>query len=631
MSLSVAYAEFDIFCIIIMVMITLKAVSLTRSLANQRLYLTMMGSGMLLVFADLFYELDISEIIKLDAWALYACNILYFIASIVIAYLWFVYAQNMNGVRILNSKWYTILTALPAAVLIAMSFTTYYTKWAFYFDEEGYHRGTFNDFYMIVPLAYFMSALLVAVLHCFKEKTEMSVANFKIVLLFSIFPIAAVGLQFFFIGYPAVCVGASLGMLAVFLNNIAKDREELLIHETAAKSKNEFFAGMSHEIRTPINAILGMNTMILREAEDENIRGYAKNVDSSGKLLLRLVNDILDISKIEAGKMNLSPVTYETEALIDGLIKMISSHIEEKRLKLILDIDRNLPSKLYGDEIRLGQIILNILTNAAKYTQEGSVTLTVRAHSFDGDILKMYVGVKDTGSGMTKAELENLFSPYERFGGETNRKVEGTGLGMSISKKLLNLMGSYMDVESEYGKGSTFSFIVEQRIEDPMPIGDCFNKDKSVDSEENAKKDKAPIQKYKPTFKAPLAKILSVDDTVVNLRVFTALLKNTEMQIDIATSGREAIEMVKNTEYDIIFIDIMMPEMDGVETLSHMRSEDNFVRDNTPMIALTANALSGAKEEYLDEGFNDYLSKPIEVKKLESIITKYLPSDKVNM
>ena len=388
----------------------------------------------------------------------------------------------------------------------------------------------------------------------------------------------------------------------------------------ASKTKSEFLSNMSHEIRTPINAVIGMNEMILRESKDENILGYAENVRIASNNLLGLVNDILDFSKIEAGKMEIIPVEYELSSMMNDLVNMIQKRAENKRLKLIVNVDKNLPTVLFGDEIRIKQVITNILTNAVKYTEKGSVTLTVNFTEKTEEKVKIRFSIRDTGIGIKPEDIKKLFSAFERIEEERNRTIEGTGLGMNITQRLLNLMGTNLQVESVYGEGSLFWFEIEQKIINPAPIGDfteAFRR--SIKQHKN----------YQEKFTAPDAKILVVDDTVMNLTVVKGLLKQTKIQLDTAESGYECLKLVTKNVYDIIFLDHRMPKMDGIETLQEMKKLPDNLNSATPVISLTANAISGAREQYIAAGFQDYLTKPINSAKLEELIMKYLPADKI--
>ena len=385
----------------------------------------------------------------------------------------------------------------------------------------------------------------------------------------------------------------------------------------ATKSKSDFLASMSHEIRTPINSVLGMNEMILRETEEENTRKYAEDIQHAGNMLLSLVNNILDFSKIESGKMEIIPVKYDMGILISDIKIIIANRALQKGLKFSVKVAPDMPRVLYGDEIRIKQIITNILTNAVKYTETGSVNFNVDFDKADERSVLLKVSISDTGRGMKEDDLNKLFSPFERIEELRNRHIEGTGLGMSIVQQLLALMGTRLNVKSVYGKGSTFEFVIRQEVVDWTQVGDMgsivsVSRTKRVDTEQ---------------FTAPLAKILVVDDIKMNLNVIVGLLKRTKIQVDTALSGAEAIDMARKKEYDILFIDHMMPEMDGIETLEKIKKDRFALCREKPMIALTANAISGAREFYLKKGFVGYLSKPVDPKLLEKIIIEFLPEE----
>ena len=390
--------------------------------------------------------------------------------------------------------------------------------------------------------------------------------------------------------------------------------------ESANKAKSQFLSNMSHEIRTPINAILGMNEMILRECKDETILEYAENIRNASNNLLGLVNDILDFSKIEAGKMEIIPVEYALSSLLNDLVNMIQKRAENKGLKLIVNANKNLPTILFGDEIRIKQIVTNILTNAVKYTETGSITLDVDFSKKSEDEIAIKFSVKDTGIGIKQEDISKLFSAFERIEEQRNRNIEGTGLGMNITQRLLALMDTKLDVESVYGKGSTFSFWLIQKVMNWESIGDF---------EQTYRHSISQHQKYHEKFTAPKAKILVVDDTVMNLTVVKGLLKQTKIQIYTAESGYECLHLVTKEHYDIIFLDHRMPGIDGIETLKQMKNIPHNLNKDTPVISLTANAVSGARAQYIEAGFADYLTKPINSSALENMIIKYLPEDKV--
>ncbi|MBQ9503697.1 MAG: response regulator [Lachnospiraceae bacterium] len=394
---------------------------------------------------------------------------------------------------------------------------------------------------------------------------------------------------------------------------------ELKIAKASSDAKSSFLSNMSHEIRTPINAVLGMDEMILRETEDPAIIEYASNLRDAGKTLLGLVNDILDFSKIEAGKLEIIPVEYDLSSVINDLVNMIFAKAQDKGLELIVDMDAAMPHYLYGDEIRLKQVILNILTNAVKYTEKGSVRLRMAFEKTDDEHIAMKVSVKDTGIGIKDEDLKKLYSPFERIEEERNRTIEGTGLGMSIVKHLLSLMDSSLNVDSVYGEGSDFYFTVVQRVVNWSPIGDYT---------ERLREAHAGHKTYREAFRAPEASILVVDDTPMNLTVIKGYLKKTLIRIDTAESGQETLNKVTKKKYDCIFLDHRMPGMDGVETFRNMKALEGNLNTETPVVALTANAISGARESYMAEGFTDYLSKPVDPIRLEKLLMELLPEDK---
>lgn len=390
----------------------------------------------------------------------------------------------------------------------------------------------------------------------------------------------------------------------------------------ASEAKSAFLSNMSHEIRTPINAMLGMNEMILREcSEDSPILPYAKNIEAAGHTLLALVNDILDFSKIEAGKMEIISAEYDLSSVIHDLVQMISYRAEGKGLEFSLEIDPETPKRLWGDDIRLKQIVTNLLTNAVKYTKEGSVVFSIDFEKKDDKHVLLNVAVKDTGSGIKKEDMDKLFSKFDRIGEEKNRHIEGTGLGLSITTRLLNMMGSKLEVGSIYGVGSRFYFTLEQEVMDWEPVG---NMDEVLLTTATAR------HQYHEQFTAPEANVLVVDDTEMNLVVFTNLLKKTKVNIDTAISGDDALARTKNKKYDLIFLDHMMPHKNGIETLHELREQKTAVNKDTPVVCLTANAVSGAWELYKSEGFDDYLTKPIDFALLEQTVIKYLPPEKVH-
>ena len=397
---------------------------------------------------------------------------------------------------------------------------------------------------------------------------------------------------------------------------------EKAIAEETNRAKTAFLANMSHEIRTPINAILGMNELILRESEDSDITSYSETIRTAGNSLIGLVDNILDFSQIDSGAIQIESSEYDLSSMINDLIDSIRSSAEEKGLKLLFDINPDTPKTLYGDEKRIKQVVTNLLTNAVKYTQKGSVLLTIgyTLPEDDPESVILNVSVRDTGIGIKEEDLPRLFNQFDRIELSRNRNIEGAGLGMSITKGLLELMGSELNVESVYGEGSSFAFSIKQGIRGSAKLGnyrDSYNEDLGI------------RKAYRERFVAPEAEVLVVDDNQLNLVVFGNLLMQTCVKIDFANDGFEAVEMSRDKKYDVIFMDIMMPDKDGVETLREIRAQQGNPNHDTPCVCLTANAVAGAKAEYLSEGFDDYLTKPIEHEKLEEILLGFLPKDKI--
>lgn len=386
--------------------------------------------------------------------------------------------------------------------------------------------------------------------------------------------------------------------------------------DSANRAKSNFLADMSHEIRTPINAILGMNEMILHESKEEQTLDYASNIKSAGNTLLSIINTILDFSKIEDGRMSLVPAEFETQELVNGLVNSIYERAKDKGLKFNLDVDPSIPSKLMGDDVRISQVIMNLLTNAVKYTEKGEVTLSIRdLGQKDKNVERLLVSVKDTGIGIRKEDMDKLAISFERVDEKKNRHIEGTGLGISIVTKLLAMMGSELKIRSEYGVGSEFYFELPIEVVDHAPVGE--------DTTGNTSK----LTGSDIHITAPSARILLTDDNEMNCKVAANLMKLFMIKPTLCRSGRKTIDLMRENTYDILFLDHMMPEMDGLETLERLEQEKLI--KGAKVIALTANAVMGAKEQYISVGFDDYLSKPIEIAELEKILRKYLPADRI--
>ena len=394
-------------------------------------------------------------------------------------------------------------------------------------------------------------------------------------------------------------------------------REAKAEAENANKAKSRFLANMSHEIRTPIHGIMGMNEMVLREAQDEKIRGYAKNIKNASENLLEIINGILDFSKIEVGRIEMEETAYSLRGLLDDVVNMIAPIARKKDLDFQVKVDENLPSELYGDVGKIRQIIVNLLNNAVKYTKTGKVVLTIRG-ALVGDNLNLKAKIEDTGIGIKKENIEKLFVDFERIDMDKNWAIEGTGLGLPIVNKLVQCMNGKVKVTSVYGEGSVFTVTIPQKIIDRRCIGD-FRVDKE-DSENDI---------YSTAFVAPDAKILVVDDHEMNLVILESLLKESHVQVTTCSSGKECVELMIHNTYDVVFLDHMMPEMNGLETLEVIIKKN--LKRESKIVALTANAIVGVREMYLSKGFDDYLSKPIDIEKLEKLLLRFIPEKKIKM
>ena len=385
------------------------------------------------------------------------------------------------------------------------------------------------------------------------------------------------------------------------ITKAVEEQNEILQH--LDQKKTQFFANMSHEFRAPINAIMGMSEVILCNSKESNIREYAGDIKNASKMLLHLVNDILDLSKIQAGKMEIVPVEYETEDLVRNVGNVIRLMVQDKSLAYEVNIAKDVPKRLFGDEIRITQVLTNLLTNAVKYTDQGKVTLTLNAvKDLKGMDAIEYI-VEDTGCGIKPEDMDKLFASYERVNLERNRRVEGTGLGMGIVTGLLEAMNSKLNVESQYGKGSRFSFVLAQNYVNTSPVPQNISSNKELELGDKL--------------------ILVVDDVPLNLKVVEVLLKPFGANVELVNNGKDALEMMKQKKYDLILLDHMMPGMDGVETLKQAREISDYYKD-AAIIAMTGNASVTARDEYLCMGFTDYLEKPILQDKMKEILRAYI-------
>ena len=422
-------------------------------------------------------------------------------------------------------------------------------------------------------------------------------------------------------------VGALICVMLLFQNaifrseNAVSNRQKQEIEELN-RAQNRFFSSMSHEIRTPINSIIGLNELILRENVSDKVAADAMNIQGACKMLLSLINDFLDVSKIESGKMDIVPAIYNVGDMLSDIVNMIWVRAKEKGLEFHVDVDGAVPSQLYGDEVRIKQILINVLNNAVKYTQEGSVTLSIQSKMVSSDYAQISYSVTDTGMGIKEESIPHLFSAFQRVDEEENRHIEGTGLGLSIVKQLVDLMGGDITVNSVYTKGSTFVITLPQKTVDKVTIG-------NFDPE--TKRSLGARECYKQTFEASKASVLVVDDNDVNLMVTKKLLRDTKVQVDTAASGAECLKRTIQNRYDVIFMDHLMPDMDGIECMHMLRTQTGGLNQNTPVVILTANAGDENQALYRREGFDGYLLKPVSGLQLEEELLRHLPRELVSL
>ena len=407
---------------------------------------------------------------------------------------------------------------------------------------------------------------------------------------------------------------------AIYRSENAIAREQKQEIEDMVRAQNHFFSSMSHEIRTPLNTILGLNELILREAVTEAVSADAAKIQAAGKMLLTLINDFLDMSKMQSGRMDIMNSPYDVGAMLSDIVNMIWVRAKEKGLEFHVDVDQMVPAQLIGDEVRIKQILLNVLNNAVKYTKTGSVSLTVQSKGRpDGSAQVIYI-VRDTGIGIKKESIPNLFNAFKRVEEEGIRYIEGTGLGLSIVKQLLDLMGGDIAVNSVYTKGSTFVITIPQGTVDEARLGHF-----------NLESRRGTMERYKQSFEAPKAHVLIVDDNEANLMVADKLLRDTKVQIDTVSSGAACLEKTLRNRYDVILMDHLMPEMDGIECLHAIREQTGGLNQNAPVVVLTANAGEEYRLLYQKEGFDSYLLKPIDGKQLETAVLRHLPRELVTM
>ena len=598
---------------------------------------------MLAIISDVISSITITYAVNVPNWANMFVNTFYFGVSFFLEFSYLEYVSAYLGGKV--NKNVILSSKILLGVYMALLFANLFWPLVFYFNEN--HEYCHGPLYYGINVILFYYIIMGFVITVINRKT-ITKRQFGSFIFFTIMEIAATIIQTFIAQEVLIMLFISSATMIVILfaletpdyqkltstlEELRKKQQELelandaaisaqLDAEEANRAKSAFLASMSHEIRTPINGVLGMNSIILKQAKDPQILEYARNIDNAGNGLLSLVNDILDLSKIESGKMELSPVQYDLSTVLSACYNLEFLKARDKGLDLLFENNTTIPCDLFGDDVRIRQIIVNLLSNAIKYTAEGTVVLTADWEKIDDYNMILIISVKDTGIGITPDNVEHLFDAFARVDEKRNRNIEGTGLGLKITKQFVDMMHGTIHVESDYGIGSEFIVRIPQRIAGRGILGDFANyvhisKEETIDTFSR--------------FKCPTGKLLVVDDVSLNLQVIEGLLRETQMRIDKASSGVECLEKVKAETYDIILLDHMMPGMDGIETFRKLKMMGDVFNRRTPVIMLTANAIRGAKEEYLAEGFTDYLSKPVREQELNEMLIKYLPPEMITV
>lgn len=604
----------------------------SRISTSNRMFYRMVNTAMIQSVADIIMNVTetYTEVFPpaVAGW----CRTVFNLLTVILTYYAYGYvkAYSVENENSRKQKIMDIFVGVLLASFVVLGFVNLFTGIVSYIDDAGeFHNGPLYVSNYIVPFILMTFIMITAIdrRKCYTKE------QFRAIIFFLVLVSAGVAFEFL-LHYEVLTImfGVSLAILIIQLSLETPDYKKMTeamdaLKETNAEvvrakeladkanhAKSDFLARMSHEIRTPLNAVLGMNELIIKESDDSAIKEYASDAYRSANNLLNIINDILDFSKIESGKMNFIKEPFSTRDLLREEYTIFSFKSEEKGLALLFDIGKDVPSKLNGDDVRIKQVITNLLNNAMKYTDKGTVTLRVSLEKVENNIADVLFEIIDTGRGIKEEDMSKLFAAFERIDEKNSRNIEGTGLGLNISKVLINLMDSELKAESTFGKGSRFFFTLPLEIVDAAPIG-TFN---IIGNNQSAEEEHKEELIYNPDLR-----ILAVDDNMVNLKVFEGLLRKTGATIEKASSGKLALEMTLKNKYDIIFLDHMMPEMDGIETFKHIKEQTEGPNTETPIVVLTANAIKGSREEYLGIGFDDVCYKPTTQKELNAALIRW--------
>lgn len=581
---------------------------------------------LLAVILDVTTAITISYYQFVPLWANMTLNTLYFFADIILEYYFIMYCI-CAAFGAINKPLIPQIAKLFVIFCIIYLFMNIFTGWVFYFDENGYQHGPTYMVVHILPILVIIITSVMMLLNFskFNKKQRISIILYIFVLVSG--PIVQLIRPDVLFVLFTISVGLLLLMFAMetpdyqaltrTMNELRKTRDEaeeaMAAAQNASRAKTYFLSSISHEIRTPINAILGYNEMILRDIEKNDTAQYCVNIQSAGKTLLSMISDMMDYTEIETGSISIEESDYSTASMISDIASFGRYFADKKNIELRVNIDPQMPRELHGDGVRITRIFSNLLSNSVKYTDFGHIDIVMKWEWESGVSGWIYAEISDTGIGMHNEDISNITSAFQRVDKKRNQNIQGLGLGLTIVEKLLALMDSKLEIQSEYGKGTTVGFRLKQSVANAKPLGNMDMLTRKL--EKNT---------LHPGFSAPDARLLAVDDNSMNLELYRGVLKDTKIQIDTAINGVEALELISQYKYDIIILDHMMPLMDGMETLKTIKKQ-NLCSD-VPIIVITANAVSGEKSVYLNAGFDDYLSKPVSARQLLDTVKKHLPS-----